>query len=214
MGMNLNNADVLQLLPRFMRDDEAVQAFARAVNKLIREPGGTIKHLREWDQIDHLSDAELDEMAWEMSLEWYDSTVDIENKRATLKAATLLKEKAGTKWAVTEAVKAAYGVDPSISEWFEYDGEPGHFRAKLEAQHNFDFRKILKAIDYVKRASAHLDEVELTTDETMELFFGCSIVIVKEYETAMTKDDFVAFEWLADELGDSLTDESGNVLIE
>ena len=96
MGMKLTDADVLQLLPRFMREDEAVQAFARAVNTLIQTPGGSVMHLREWDQIDNLSGEELDEMAWEMSLEWYDSTVDIENKRATLKAATLLKEKSGT----------------------------------------------------------------------------------------------------------------------
>lgn len=212
MGMKLTDADVLQLLPRFMRDDEAVQAFARAVNTLIQTPGGSVMHLREWDQIDNLSGEELDEMAWEMSLEWYDSTVDIENKRATLKAATLLKEKSGTKWAVTEAIKAAYGVDPQISEWFEYDGEPGHFRAKLEAKQNFDFRRILKAIEYVKRASAHLDEVELTTDERMELFFGCSLVIVKEFQTAMEKDDSLAFDWLSDEVGNSLTDESDNVL--
>lgn len=212
MGMRLSNADILQLLPVFMRDDEAVQAFAKAVNALIRAPGGEIQRLREWDQIDNMTSAELDEMAWEMSLEWYDSTVDIENKRATIKAATLLKEKAGTKWAVTEAVNAVYGVEPVISEWFEYDGEPGHFRAKLEAKQNFDFRRILKAIDYVKRASAHLDEVELTTDERMELFFGCSLVIVKEFQTAMEKDDSLAFDWLSDEVGNSLTDERDNVL--
>lgn len=214
MGMRLSNADIIQLLPVFMRDDEAVQAFAKAVNALIRAPGGEIQRLREWDQIDNMTSAELDEMAWEMSLEWYDSTVDIENKRATIKAATLLKEKAGTKWAVTEAVNAVYGVEPVISEWFEYDGEPGHFRAKIEANRGFDFSKILKAINYVKRASAHLDEIEMTTDETLELFVGFSTVVVKEYETAMSKDDFVAFEWLADELGDSLTDELGNILTE
>ena len=85
MGMRLSNADILQLLPVFMRDDEAVQAFAKAVNALIRAPGGEIQRLREWDQIDNMTSAELDEMAWEMSLEWYDSTVDIENKRATIK---------------------------------------------------------------------------------------------------------------------------------
>ena len=214
MGMKLENADILQLLPRFMRDDEAVRAFSLAVNELIRGPGGSVKRLREGDQIDNLSSKELDEMAWEMSLEWYDPTMELENKRATLKAATLLKEKSGTKWAVTEAVKAAYGVEPVISEWFEYGGEPGHFRAKLEANQTFDFAKILKAIGYVKRASAHLDEVELTTDEAMDLYCGFAIIVVKEYETAMSKDDFVAFEWLVDEIEDSLTDELDNILTE
>ena len=72
MGMKLQNADILQLLPQFMRDDAAVQALASAVNKLISEPGGKVFHLREWDQIDTLSSEELDELAGEMSIEWYD----------------------------------------------------------------------------------------------------------------------------------------------
>ena len=127
MGMKLQNADILQLLPQFMRDDAAVQALASAVNKLISEPGGKVFHLREWDQIDTLSSEELDELAWEMSIEWYDTGMDLENKRAMIKAATLLKEKSGTKWAVIEAVKNGYGSEPEISEWFEYEGDPGHF---------------------------------------------------------------------------------------
>ena len=214
MGMKLSNADILQLLPAFMRDDDAVKAFAKAVNALIRTPGGQIERLREWDQIDNMTSAELDEMAWEMSLEWYDPTVDVENKRSTIKAATLLKEKAGTKWAVSEAISAIYGVEPVISEWFEYNGDPGHFRAKVEANRGFDFAKILKAINYVKRASAQLDAVEMTTSETMGLYIGFSTIVIKEYQTAMSKEDFVAFEWLCDEAEDSLTDELGNILIE
>lgn len=214
MGMKLSNADVLQLLPAFMRDDEAVRAFARAVNALIVAPGQKVQRLREWDQIDNMTDKELDELAWEMSLEWYDPAVDIESKRTTLKAATLLKEKAGTKWAVSEAVDAVYGVKPEISEWFEYEGEPGHFKAKVNAAKSFDFSKVLAAIEYVKRASAHLDEIEMMTTEEAQLFVGFSTVVINEYQTAMTKDDFAAFEWLVDELGDSLVDELGAVLIE
>ena len=214
MGMKLSDADILQLLPHFMRDDEAVKALAIAVNRLIRTPGSEIYRLREWDQIDNLTGDELDEMAWEMSIEWYDAGMDLEGKRATIKAATLLKEKSGTKWAVVEAVKAAYGVEPVITEWFDYAGQPGHFRATLNANQTFDFAKILKAINYTKRAGAHLDEIELTTDEALNLFFGFATVVIKEYGTEMSKDDFTAFDWLVDELELSLTDERENVLTE
>ena len=212
--MKLQNADILQLLPQFMRDDAAVQALASAVNKLISEPGGKVFHLREWDQIDTLSSEELDELAWEMSIEWYDTGMDLENKRAMIKAATLLKEKFGTKWAVIEAVKNGYGSEPEISEWFEYEGDPGHFKAKINASKGFDFSKVLAAIEYVKRASAHLDEIEMETTEKMEIFVGFSTVVINEYRTAMTKEDFTAFEWLVDESSDTLMDELGAVIIE
>ena len=213
MRMNLENADILRLIPVFMRDDEAIIALSRAINELIRGPGSEVKRLREWDQIDNMSSEELDEMAWEMSLEWYDPTVSIESKRATLKAAKALKEKAGTKWAVTEAVRAAYGVAPEISEWFEYDGIPDHFRVKLNAAGSFDFDRIMRAINYVKRASAKLDDVELETTERQDLFVGMTVVSVMTVEIPpMDPQEALIVAYLADELDNPLTDELGNIL--
>lgn len=213
MGMNLENVDIIRLLPVFMRDDEAVVALSKAINELIRGPGSEIKRLREWDQIDNMSAAELDEMAWEMSLEWYDPTVGIESKRATLKAARALKEKAGTKWAVVEAVRAAYGVAPEISEWFEYNGTPDHFRVKLNAAGSFDFDRIMRAINYVKRASAKLDEVELATTEHQNLYVGMTVVSVMTIEVPpMDPQEALVIAYLTDELDFALADELGNIL--
>lgn len=215
MGMKLENVDLLQLLPVFMRDDEANIALAQALSELIRGPGGEVRRLREWDQIDNLSSEELDEMAWEMSLEWYDPTVSLESKRATLKSAIALKEKAGTKWAVIEAIRAAYGTEPEISEWFEYNGDPDHFRVRLTASGSFDFPRILRAINYVKRARAKLDDVEMVTTEQAPIYIGAAMVVTKAYTAPpMDPDDARLISWLTDELGNTLEDELGNILID
>lgn len=213
MGMKISNLDIIKLLPIFMRDDEAVQAFSKAINKLLSAQLGDINRLREWDKVDALTSEELDEIAWEMDLEWYDKTVSIENKRATIKAATLLKEKAGTKWAVVEAVKAIYGVEPIIDEWFDYSGEPGHFKCKIEAARGFNFEKVMQAINFVKRASAHIDSIEMYADERLDLYIGFASCAFKEYETAMSADDVDVVDYLVDELGNTLVNELGDVLI-
>ena len=54
----------------------------------------------------------------------------------------------------------------------------------------------------------------METTEKMEIFVGFSTVVINEYRTAMTKEDFTAFEWLVDESSDTLMDELGAVIIE
>ena len=188
MGMKLSNADMRRLLPVFMQEDDAVIALAEAVNELIRGPGATVKRIREWDQFDNLTEAELDELAYEMGIDWYDPTVPLENKRATISAAKLLKDKFGTAWAIIEAVKAAYGAEPEITEWFDYDppGTPGHFKLNIVAQDTFDFARILRAVNFVKRASAVLDGTTLSAELSAPIFIGFVITTVTDYTNDMT----------------------------
>ena len=127
--MRLSTADVLKLVPEFMRDDEAVQGLASAVNELIREPGQRVKTLRVWDQIDELDDAQLDELAYELGIDWYSSSLPLENKRAVVKISDLVHSRRGTRWAVEELI-SAYFSPGFVVEWYE-DGYinpvPYHF---------------------------------------------------------------------------------------
>lgn len=127
--MRLSSADVLKLVPEFMRGDEAVKGLATAVNALIREPSSRIKTNRVWDQIDELDDAQLDELAYELDIDWYASNLPIENKRAVVKISDLVHSRRGTKWAVEELI-SAYFSRGFVVEWHE-DGyinpRPFHF---------------------------------------------------------------------------------------
>ena len=127
--MRLSTADTLKLVPEFMRNDEAVKGLAAAVNKLIREPGAKVKTVRIWDQIDELDDAQLDELAYELGIDWYSSKLPLENKRAVIKTSDLVHRRRGTKWAVEELI-STYFVTGFVMEWHEegYDNpKPYHF---------------------------------------------------------------------------------------
>lgn len=123
-GMKISELDFLQLLPAFMRDDEAAIALSKAMNKLMGEPGKRLNTLRTWDKIDELNEAECDELAWELDVDWYDSTgMGLEEKRATLKLAQQIKRKRGTKWAVERLISAYFG-EGYVMEWEDTGGAP------------------------------------------------------------------------------------------
>ena len=109
-GMKVSNMDFIKLLPAFMQDDEAAIALSKAVNKLIGEPGKRLATIRTWDKVDELTEAECNEMAWELDIDWYDSeSMSLTEKRNTIKLAQQIKRKRGTKWAVEHLI-GAYSV--------------------------------------------------------------------------------------------------------
>lgn len=122
-GMKLSELDFLRLLPVFMRDDEAVIALSKAMNKLMGESGKRLSTIRTWDKIDELNEAECDELAWELDIDWYDSGgMSLQEKRETIKLAQQIKRKRGTKWAVERLISAYLG-DGYVMEWC--DAGPG-----------------------------------------------------------------------------------------
>lgn len=159
--MKLSDVDLLKLLPEFMRDDEAVKGLVAAVNDLSRQPGAQVKTARVWDQIDRLNDVQLDELAYELDIDWYDKTLPIENKRALIKSADLVHSRRGTKWAVEQVLIDIFG-SGTAKEWFDYNGEPFHFRVStdypLDGQEIID--RFRAAIALAKPCRAVLDTIE------------------------------------------------------
>ena len=157
-GMKISELDFVRLLPAFMRDDEAVIALSKAVNKLIGEPGKRLHTIRTWDKIDELNEAECDELAWELDVDWYDSTgMGLAEKQETLKLAQQIKRKRGTKWAVERLINAYFG-DGYVVEWYEVGGEPYTFMVMTTNTNISDenYVKFLKAATYAKNERSHL----------------------------------------------------------
>ena len=157
-GMKVSELEFVRLLPAFMRDDEAAIALSKAMNRLIGEPSKRLKTLRVWDNIDNLNEAECDELAWELDVDWYDSTgMSLEEKRATLKIAQQIKRKRGTKWAVERLISAYFG-EGYVMEWYEMYGTPYTFvalttNAHITAQ---NYEKFVEAVKAAKNVRSHL----------------------------------------------------------
>lgn len=158
--MKLNNLEFIRLLPQFMRDDPAVQGLAAALDKVIPRLADAASKLSTWDRIDDLSEAELDELAWELNILWYDTGASIEVKRDLVKNSDRVYQHLGTKWAVENVANSYFG-DCTIMEWFEYGGEPGRFRVYTSNPSvvNEKLEDFLNVLNKVKRASSKLDGI-------------------------------------------------------
>lgn len=160
-GMRLSELDFVRLLPAFMRGDPAVKALSRAMNQLLTAPCQRLDTIRTWDKIDELNEAECDELAWELDIDWYDSTgMSLEEKRATIKEVQQIKRKRGTKWAVERLISSHLG-EGYIVEWYETGGTPYTFAVLTTNTHitAADFDKFVAAANIAKNERSHIDGV-------------------------------------------------------
>lgn len=173
MKMHLSELEFIRLLPQFMRDDAAVKGLSVAMDIIIPQLSESIKYLTTWDHIDSLSESELDELAWELNILWYELDADIEVKRDVIKNSDKVYQHLGTKWAVENVIRSYFNAG-YITEWFEYDGLPGRFRVHSSnpAITGERLPSFLNMIRKVKRASAKLEAIILELESTGTITFG------------------------------------------
>ena len=174
--MKLSDLEFVKLLPQFMRDDQAVRGLAAGIDSLIPQLAAEVEKLSTWDCIDKLSEAELDDLAWELNILWYDTGASIDVKRNVVRDSDAVYKKLGTKWAVENVINTYFG-DGYMEEWFEYGGDPGRFRiySTNPTLNESKFTEFLTLLNKVKRASSQLDGVFITLTGQMNLCAGVAI---------------------------------------
>ena len=165
--MKLKDIYFIKLLPQFMQDDKFNIGLSQGID--------TVTHDIE-ASIDSLSEEELDALAWELGIDWYRIDAEIYVKRQLIKDSRKMSGKLGTKWAVERIINTYFG-EGFINEWFEYGGEPGHFKvfSSNPTVTNENLQEFLSILDKVKRASSHLDGIVITLTGRMFLHLGIGI---------------------------------------
>lgn len=169
--MKLNDLDMLKLLPEFMQNDDTNQVLADSISELIRYIEPRLKILSEWNNIDKLSDSELDNLAWELNIPWYKKNVDLVTKRKIIIESDLVHAHLGTKYSVEEVVQSYFGTG-DVLEWFEYEGEPGYFKIITDNTSliSIEIDKFFWLLNIVKRKSAWLEGLILQLKCKQQIF--------------------------------------------
>ena len=174
--MKLHEAEILKLLPAWMQEDGANRGLASGTDEVTRALTARLRLLSRWDQLDQLSEAELNEMAWELNIQWYDSTAPIEAKRAVIRNSDRVYAKLGTRYAVEQIVTDYFGTG-EVREWYEYGGLPHHFKVLSDNPElvNNNLEQFLKLLGVVKRRSSWLDAILICLTGEMFLFSGMGV---------------------------------------
>lgn len=168
--MDLSSMDFCMLLPAFMQNDDANIGLSNAVDTVSEELYAKIKLFTTWDQIDHMESDELDMLADELHISWYDRTAAIDVRRNIIKESDLVHAKLGTNWAAKQVINRYFG-EGEIVDWYTYGGEAGHFKVQTLNQSILKdkYEQFIGILNKVKRKSAQIDAIELVLDGLMEV---------------------------------------------
>ncbi|EFV78942.1 hypothetical protein HMPREF1013_00826 [Bacillus sp. 2_A_57_CT2] len=168
--INLDNFSMKQILPQSLQGSDEDKAIAESITAMLRELFRLNESLDFSDSIpEHL----LDMIAYEEHVDFYDSSLSIEQKRELIRRSYFFHRKKGTPSAVEELIQLLFG-EGVVQEWFEYDGMPGYFKVVTTntAVTEELADQFVRALDSVKRKSAWLEKVEISQTESMNIYFG------------------------------------------
>lgn len=175
-GMKLDRLEFSRLLPAFMRGDIAILGLSAGMDAVVPSLTESIDILTTWDKIGSLNEEELDALAWELNILWYDKSASIEAKRELILNSDKVYRKLGTKWAVENVIQTYFG-DGYITEWFEYNGTPGYFRvySTNPTLNNERLTEFLNILNKIKRHSSKLEGIYITLTGQMNLCAGVGV---------------------------------------
>ena len=151
---------LLKILPKNISADNNIQELSSVLDDELQKICKIVDNLNLIDKIDVLPEEIVNLLAWQWHVDYYDNTLPLQNKRRLVKESIRVHKTKGTAWAVENVVKSALG-DSRIEEWYEYEGEPYHFRiiCNKNTVGNISGSKVIEAINSVKNVRSHLDEV-------------------------------------------------------
>lgn len=163
---------MIDLVPVFMRDDRTVRGLCAAADAMFLKLIDAV-HLAWWRKyIDELEADQIDDLAKQIGIAWYDDGADIISKRNVLKNYENVLAIAGTPDAVKYAVKDLFG-DVEIIEWPEYGGQPYHFKMIVNAKLTEDnTKRFTAAIDKMKNVRSIIDSLETMRKSSVTFYVG------------------------------------------
>ncbi len=158
----LTRENLVATLPPALQKDPSAVALAEAMADLLARRPEEIKQLRIYPVIDRLDERLLDILAYDFKVDWWDADYSLEEKRRTLKDSWRVHKTLGTKAAVEMVISAIYP-HTKVLEWWEYGGEPYHFRLRINSTddsiHSEKQRRVLERLNYYKPLRSHLDKI-------------------------------------------------------
>ncbi len=161
MSETIYESDFTKYLPKPLTHDPKMIALATAAANELLTVSGAVENVLIYSRIEDLPEELADVLAYDLHVDWYDYSYPADVKRDLLKSSVKVHKKMGTKYAIEKALSALCP-ENKVEEWFEYGGQPGHFRIACDVTRSRIFASyadIVRAVKMYKRLSAHMDEV-------------------------------------------------------
>ena len=136
--------------------------------------------------IDHVDSSALPHLAWQFHIEGWELAQTIQEKRNLIKSAIELHRYKGTPYAI-KRVFQALGLDASLQEWFDYNGDPYKFKVfvKTIIQDEDTYRKLIGLINEYKNVRSWLEAIGFHQEWTNNIYYAFAQKNGKHYQIGL-----------------------------
>ncbi len=180
MSSYISDADALVAsLPYSITRDTDKEKLAQVVAEELVKNVNFTDYSAIFPRIDGLPEEVLDILAYDLKIDWYEADAPLWNKRQAVKDCILVHKFKGTKYAVETALRSMYN-SAEVTEWFEYDGEPFHFRVNVYGSTGSGLKTLYLKIQYAKNLRSVMDSVQFTLipEKDIEVFIGSRLAML------------------------------------
>ena len=164
--IELKGSRFTQILPQNLSSQTRTRALAYAVGRQVDKLLALADRMVIWADLDRVPEQLLDYLAAELRTPAYRADYAVEVKRTLVRQSLLFYATMGTPGAVDRLIQSIFG-SGQIQEWFEYGGEPHHFRATVGAEGVTitpeALEELRRVLSSVKRLSSWLDSIATLT---------------------------------------------------
>ena len=166
---------LLAIFPRALRVSPDYWNLAQVIAPELAALFAAAERCAIYCRVDTLPEEILDALAADLDVFWWKPNATSAEKRLGIKQALAGHRQLGTVQAVKDAVNTYLG-GGTVEEWFEYGGEPHHFRITGADVEDImaDYPSFLRVLGGVKRASAVMEDfghIYLTDEYDVQLLF-------------------------------------------
>lgn len=217
--IKIRDANVKDLLPFFMNDNEEIAALSYAINLFVKKICDYAEKANAIVNLENASNEMLNSLCLELNIPCFHENDNAEIKRKLIKEAFLWHSMSGTPAALLKYFKMI-NINAEIQEWYEYQGLPYHFRIIGNANENQEItdetiQDVEKQVNRLKNARSLLDETVIIKPESLSFKSGEAIGVAVLPEIKITADyenSWINSTYLTDLNGDILTDKDGNLI--
>lgn len=176
MSGEISKQDILRTLPPVLKKDKCFAALGEVIAEQLVKNRELSDRTIIYPSIDKLSEDVLDALAYDLNVSWYDYEGTLSEKRKTIQECMQVHQYKGTKYAVETALRSVYET-VRVTEWFEYGGEPYHFKVIIYDSSNDKEKRarVLAKVQYYKNLRSVLEEtifeIGITSDIDVKAAF-------------------------------------------
>lgn len=183
--MNIFNADLTKLVSQSFLEDEKAKQICEVINTELQSLMANVHFAESAYDIDNATEAVLEHIAWQLNSELFFLGSTLEEKKRLVKEAIKLHRRKGTKYAVEHAIQLIIPT-ATVSEWFEYDGNPYHFRVLNADRRTLkEILIIISLINIMKSLRSWIDNEFIAIDEgliDLNLLLDMDILMTSKHD--------------------------------